>query len=161
MSLTSSLIRTFVIALACGASGCGSDGDADPNVNDPLAAEDVVRCDMPADHACREYDRGHQGEATAFVDLPAARRSCTGGWPGGPPDAGAFSAGSCSQDDALGRCVTQSHTLAVLVTLDYFYTGFGDGTATTEDLSAICASIQANAAANNVEVTSTFEAPPF
>lgn len=161
MSVTSSLIRTLAIVLACTASACGGGGDADPNVNDPLAAEDVVRCDMPADHACREYDRGHQGEATAFVDLPAARKSCIGGWPGGPPDAGVFSAGSCSQDDALGRCMTLSHTLAVLATIDYFYTGFGDGNATSADLAELCAGVQAQAAANGVEVTSTFQSPPF
>ncbi|HET9933326.1 MAG TPA: hypothetical protein VFQ35_21625 [Polyangiaceae bacterium] len=161
MSQLSALVRPFLVVCALSAAACGSDGDANPNVDDPLANEDVVRCDMPADHACREYNRGQQGDATAFVDLPAARKSCVGGWPGGPPDAGVFGAGSCSKDDALGRCVTQSQTIAVLVTIDYFYTGFADGTATTDQLQQVCANVQANAAAHGVQLTSVFQSPPF
>lgn len=150
----------FGTALALIIAGCGSEGDRNPNVNDPLANEEVVRCDMPADHVCREYNRGHQGDATAFVDLSAARRDCANGWPGGALDAGVFSAGSCSQDDALGRCATETHTLAVLLMFDYFYTGFADGAATLESLKGICANIEKNAPEGG-EVTSVFKTPPF
>jgi hypothetical protein len=143
---------------------CGGGGDEDPNKNDPLSNEEIVRCDMPEDHACREYQRGQQGNATAFVDLPAARSSCAGGWPGGSPAPGVFSADSCNSEGALGRCVTQTHTLPRLNTVDYFYPEFGD-TATAEDplepLRKLCAAVQQDAAAHDVDVTSTFEIPPF
>lgn len=160
MSFASLPCFLFAVTLAITAVGCGGDGDADPNVGDPLANEEVVRCDMPADHVCREYNRGHQGKATAFVDLPAARKACGDGWPGGALDGGTFSAGSCSQEDALGRCATQTHTLPMLTTFDYFYSGFGDGTATLEGLAGACANIEKNAPEGS-EVTSVFETPPF
>lgn len=154
----------FAILAASLAIACGGGGDADPNANDPLAKAEIVRCDMPEDHVCREYQRGRQGDAFAFIDLPAARSSCAGGWPGGSPAAGVFSADSCSSDDTLGRCVTQTHTLPRLNTLDYFYTGFGD-TATADDplqaLRDLCAAVQKSAADQNIDVTSTFEIPPF
>ncbi|MFZ5895364.1 MAG: hypothetical protein ACOY0T_30190 [Myxococcota bacterium] len=160
-ALASRFIALIVLIIPV---ACGGSGDKDPNVGDPLANADVVRCDMPEDHVCREYQRGKQGNATAFVDLPAARSTCAGGWPGGSSAGGVFSEGLCSQDDTLGRCVTQTHTLPRLVTLDYYYTNFAD-TATRaepiEFLKDVCAAVQKNAAAGGVEVTSIFQIPPF
>ena len=154
----------FVASLFTVPLGCGSEGDKDPNTSDPLANAEFVRCDMPADHVCREYQRGKSGDASAFVDLPTARSICKGGWPGGATTGGTFEEGSCNQKDTLGRCFTQTHTLPILNTLDYFYTGFGD-TATREDplepLKTLCANVQASAAAQGVDVTSTFQIPPF
>jgi len=163
--LTSSHIgRACALASLFVTVACGSSGDENPNKGDPLENAVVVRCDMPADHVCREYQRGQQGNATAFVDLPSARSTCAAGWPGGAVGPGTFSEAACSEEAALGRCYTQTHTLPRLTTIDYFYAGFGD-TDTQEDplapLKTLCAAVQSNAAAAGVEVTSTFQISPF
>jgi hypothetical protein len=155
--------RTLALAGLLAAAGCGG-GDEDPNAGDALANATIVRCDMPEDHVCREYQRGQQGNATAFVDLPSARSTCAAGWPGGVVAPGKFSADPCAVEDALGRCYTQTHTLPRLTTIDYFYKSFGN-TDTLEDptvpLKTLCASVQSNAKAASVDVTSTFQIPPF
>jgi hypothetical protein len=146
-----------LLAAACSASDHQNSGDA-------LADADIVRCDMPSDLACREYDRGVQGDATAFVSLSDARSSCSHGWPGLSGKAGTFEAGACGTNDVLARCRTTTSTTPALVTIDYFYTGFAD-TASKDDpvapLRTLCAAVQSNAAQAGVNVTSVIELPPF
>ncbi|MGC4088915.1 MAG: hypothetical protein QM756_13655 [Polyangiaceae bacterium] len=152
------LVPALLASVAC------SSGDENPNENDPLRDSLIVRCDMPGDHVCREYNRGVAGEASAFVDLGEARAACTQGWPGDPAVAGTFGEGHCVPDDALGRCVTQTHTLPILATVDYYYPGFAT-TDTLEDpeslLKELCARVESNAAAAGQEVTSIYQSPPF
>jgi hypothetical protein len=156
--------RTLALIGLIFSLGCSGGGDENPNLGDPLADAAIARCDMPLDHACREYQRGRQGDATAFVDLPSARKSCAAGWPGGADAPGVFSGDACSVETALGRCYTQTHTLPRLITLDYYYEGFADTDTRTEPLKlleSLCAAVESNAKAGGVDVTSTFQAGPF
>lgn len=126
--------------------GCDDDSDAP---EDPLAGEDIVRCELPDDGACIEYQRALSGPVKAFVVLQEARKVCAGGWSGDGTRPGTFGAGSCATEGALARCSISRDYLEV----HYYYPGFADSETLDDPLPPLISLC--------TQSRGTLKAPPF